>query len=105
MDKDKAMQRIKDHLENEDFECRWCFAVDMKSVKSEIIAEYHLPDAMIFIKRCPICGGVSSYYIPGWDEPYLKKIISTLHPELEGRIDSELFEEINDRVFLECSDC
>lgn len=105
MDKNEYQERIQKHLENEDLECRWCFAVDMLSVKTEVIAQYNFPDAMVLHRRCPRCGGECSCYAPIWSEPYVKHIISKLHPERGGKIEEELFEEINGRVFLEGHDC
>ena len=105
MNEEEYRQRIQDHLKNQDLECRWCFAVDMKSVKTEVITQYNFPDAMVLHMRCPKCGGECSYYSPGWGETYVKGIISKLHPELGDKIEDELFEEINDRVFLEYLDC
>jgi hypothetical protein len=104
MTKEEYQKRIQDHLENQDLECRWCFAVDMQSVKTEAIAQHSFPDAMVLHRRCPRCGGECSYYSPGWGELYLKNIISRLHPELKGKIGNELFEDTNDRVFPEYLD-
>jgi len=105
MNEEEYKKRIQDHLENEDWECRWCFAVDMKSVETEIIAQYNFPDAMVLHRRCPRCGGEYSYYAPMWSETYVKDMISKLHPELGDKIEEELFEEVNDRVLFGCSDC
>ena len=86
-------------------ECRWCFAVDMLSVKTEIVAQYNFLDAMVLHRRCPRCGGECSHYAHMWSETYVTEMILKLPPELGGKIEGELFEEINDRVFFGCTDC
>jgi hypothetical protein len=57
-------------------------------------------DAFLIHLRCPRCGGKFTLYSPGWGEDYLKGRIFQLHPELKGRVDDELFNEINYRVIL-----
>ena len=99
MNKNKVTKIIKEHLEGGETECRWCFAVDMERVKGEIIATSNYPDATLVHLSCPRCGGKFTLYFHAWGEDYLKNIISKLHPELEGRIDDNLFNEINDRVW------
>ena len=53
----------------------------------------------------PLCLGKRpreySYYAQIWGEDYLRNIISKLQPELEGKIDNRMLNEINDRVFPE----
>ncbi len=73
----------------------------MHRVKGEIIATYNYLDAMLVHLSCSRCGGEFTLYFHAWGEDYLKNIISKLHPELEGRIDGDLFNEINDRVWPE----
>ena len=101
MDRDQAKQLIKDHLEEGETECRWCFAIDMQRIKGNIIATYNFPDATLVHLSCPRCGGEFTLYFHAWGESYLKDIISKLHPELEGRIDDDLLSEINNRVWPE----
>lgn len=97
--------KIKAHLENE-LECRWCFAVDRKRVEAKVIKEYHFHDAILLHLKCPRCGGEFSYYSPGFDERYLRGIISKLHPELANiSSESKRFEKMVDLVFPEYQDC
>ena len=95
------LEMNKEHLEEGETECRWCFAVDMQRIKGEIIATYNYPDATLVNLSCPRCGGEFTLYIEAWDEPYLKDIIFKLHPELKDGIDDKLIAQINDRVFPE----
>jgi len=101
LDKHQIKELVKAHLEAEEPECRWCFAVDMQRVKGKIIAQYNFPDGMVLHLSCPRCGGEFSYYAEIWEADYLKNIIFKLHPELENNVADELFKEINDRVFPE----
>ena len=103
MDRDQIKQLIEAHREEEE-ECRWCFAVDLQRVKANTIAQFDFQDAMVLHLKCPRCEGEFSYYIREWSEPYLWNIISNLHPELEGRINHDLFNEINDRIWPEYLD-
>ena len=103
MNTNEVTKIIKDHLEDGETECRWCFAVDLQRIKGGIIAQYDFPDATLLHLRCPRCGGEFSHYFHAWGEDYLKDIISKLHPAFEGRIDDKLFNEINDRVWPECT--
>ena len=75
--------------------------MDMQRIKGEVIATYNFLDATLVHLSCPRCDGEFTLYFHAWGEPYLKNIISKLHPELKGRIDDTLFNEINDRVWPE----
>lgn len=101
MDRDQVKQLIKDHLEEGETECRWCFAIDMQRIKGNIIATYNFPDATLVHLLCPKCGGEFTLYFHAWGKDHLKDIISKLHSELEGRIDDDLLSEINNRVWPE----
>jgi len=101
MNGNKFTETIKEHLEERETECRWCFAIDMQRVKGNIIATYNYPDATLLYLQCPRCGGKFTLYFHAWGQDYLKNIISKLHPELESKIDDELFNEINDRIWPE----
>lgn len=103
MDKDEI---IRAHLVALEPECRWCFAVDMVRVKGEEINEYHFPDALLLHLRCPRCGGEFTYYSEGWDERYIRRVLSKVRPELASiSADDKRFEEIVNRVFPELDDC
>lgn len=104
MDRDQFKQLIEAHLEEGEMECRWCFAVDMQRIKGKTIATHNFPDATLVHLSCPRCGGEFTLYIRALGKPYLKDIISKLHPELEGRNDDDFFNEINDRVWPEYLD-
>ncbi|GAG97890.1 unnamed protein product [marine sediment metagenome] len=101
MDTHQVRQLIKAHLAEGETECRWCFAVDMQRIKGDIIAAYNYPDCTLVHLSCPRCDGEFTLYFHAWGEDYLKDIICKLHPELEDRIDDDLFNEINDRVWPE----
>jgi len=101
MNRNQVKQLIKDHREEGETECRWCFAVDMQRVKARIIGQYDFSDATVLHLRCPRCDGIFSYYIRAWGKSYVKNIISRLHPELEGRIDDDLLRKINNRMWPE----
>lgn len=104
LDKNQIRELINAHLEAEEPECRWCFAVDMQRVKGKIIDQYNFPDGMVLHLSCPRCGGEFSYYAEIWEEDYLRNIISKLHPELGKNLEDKLFKEMNDRVFPEYLD-
>jgi hypothetical protein len=104
MDRDKFKKLLRSHLEAEEPECRWCFAIDMQRVKGKIVAQYNFPDGMVLHLSCSRCGGDFSFYTEGWSEDYLKNVIFKLHPELENNVSDELFKEINDRVLPEYLD-
>ena len=99
MDRDEFIGLLQAHLEAEEPECRWCFAIDMQRVKGKVIAQHNFPDAMVLHLSCPRCGGEYSYCAEVWDSDYLKRIISRLHPESGDTIDERLFNKINARVF------
>ena len=98
IDEDQLNQLIKAPLEEGIDECRWCFAVDLETVKGNEIARYDFPDATLLHFSCPRCGSEFSQYINRWSETYVKEKIHKLHPELGGIISDELFREVNDRV-------
>lgn len=100
-DKNQIKELVKAHLEAEDPECRWCFAVDMQRVPGKIMATYSFPDGTVLHLLCPRCGGQFTFYSEGWEEDYLKNIISKLHPELGHEIDNKSLNEINRRLFPE----
>lgn len=101
MNKQQIQRLIKEHLEEVEPGCRWCFAVDMQTVKGNVVATYNYPDATLVHLSCPRCNGEFTLYIKAWDESYIKDIIFKMHPELKARIDDKLFAQINDRVFPE----
>ncbi len=98
--KEQLRQLIKEHRENEE-ECRWCFAIDLKRVKAEVIDRQNLPDATVLHLKCPKCGGEFSYYIRAWGQDYIKERIEKLHPELAGHITEDMISIINDRLWPE----
>ena len=101
IDEDQLNQLTKDHVEDGETECRWCFAIDLQRVKTNIIAQHDFPDATVLHLKCPRCGGEFSYYIRAWGEDYLRNIILKLHPELEDKINDDLIGKINDRMWPE----
>ncbi len=95
---------VKAHLEAEEPECRWCFAVDMHRVTGKEISRFVFPDALLLHLSCPRCGGEFSHYAEIWEGNYLRNIASKLHPELRNNLKEELIKEMNDRVFPEYLD-
>ena len=45
MDSSQARQLIKEHREEGETECRWCFAIDLQRVKANIIGQHNFPIA------------------------------------------------------------
>ena len=46
---DQLNQLTKDHIEDGETECRWCFAIDLQRVKANIIAQHDFPDTVFSI--------------------------------------------------------
>ena len=101
MNKNEIVKILKEHVEDGETECRWCFAIDLQRIKANIVAQEDYPDATVLHLKCPKCDGEFSYYIRAWAEPYLKDRITKLHPEIEGKISDDLLSEINDRMWPE----
>jgi len=72
MDNNEFDEVLRAHLEAVEPECRWSFAIDMESIKGEIIAQHDLPDAMMLHLSCLRCGGEWSEYIRGFTGEYLR---------------------------------
>jgi hypothetical protein len=104
MQKEKFQRHLKEHLEAEVPECRWCFSIDLQRVEGKIIAQHNFPDGMVLHLSCPRCGGPFSYYAQVWETDYLKGLIFKLHPESKGALSQQRFNDINNRVFLQCED-
>ena len=90
---------LKAHLEAGEFECRWCFAVDMERVPGKIIKKYRFPDATLHHLACPRCEGEWTEYTPATDAGYLKRRIFKLHPELKDNLGYDRFKEIVDLLW------
>ena len=90
---------LKAHLEADEFECRWCFAVDMERVPGKIIKKYRFPDATLHHLACPRCEGEWTEYTPATDAGYLKSRIFKLHPELKDNLGYDRFREIVDLLW------
>jgi hypothetical protein len=98
MNRAKSLNELIKHLENGFNECRWCFAVDIKRIAGKKISRYDFPDCTLIHYSCPRCESEFTEYIVGWDSLHLRSIIQKLHPELEGNVGDEYFEEVNNRV-------
>jgi len=104
MDNHEFEKALRDHLEALEPECRWCFAIDVKRVRGEIIAQYDFEDGMVLHLCCPRCEGEWSEYIRVFSGEYLRDRICRLHPELQARDVDQKFEEALDRVWPEHPD-
>jgi len=94
MNKKQMRELIKAHLEAEEPECRWCFAIDRKGVKGNQIAQYDFPDGMLLHYSCPRCGGEYTVYAEIFGRDYLKERIYRIHPELKDKVKEEQLDEI-----------
>jgi len=100
-DEKNLEQLINDHNKTDWEECRWCFAIDQKTVKARQIAHYHFPDATIIHMKCDRCGGEYSYYFRAWGEDYIKERIAALYPALKDQITDDMIVTINHRLSSE----
>ena len=104
LSEEEVKQLTEAYLDEGITECRWCFAIDLERIGGEEISRHLYADALFIHLWCQRCGGEFTLYSPGWGEDYLKERIFQLHPELDGRIDDSLFNEINGRVIYH-GDC
>jgi hypothetical protein len=79
-DRPDIHELITAHLEAPAPECRWCFAIDLERVPGRVLGTVRLSDASLVRLICPRCGCEFSFYSEGWEDDYLMKVISKLHP-------------------------